>query len=219
MHHQHFRPSPINSIVSLCHQGNKALTSQCRFWQSYPRIMDSSRKRQRSFDEGSEFGALASLSRPISPPRKRFRQVVQKSPWQLTRIRDVPEESNKDTVTLEDILGDPSITECWQFNFLHDIPFVMDAFDQRIRDSVQLHVVHGFWKRNDLNRVVLSVCGRCLTIRPPGCRDTLGSFTSCLFFRYLFLLFPMTRLQFNELYHSECIVELRLMSPRIFTLI
>lgn len=179
--------------------------------------MDSSRKRQRSVDEGNGFGALESLSRPISPPRKRFRQIVQKSPWQLTRIRDVPEESNKDTVTLEDILGDPSITECWQFNFLHDIPFVMDAFDQRVRDSVQLHVVHGFWKRNDLNRVVLSVCGRCLMMRSLGCRDVLGSFTSCLFFRCLISLFPITRLQFYELYHSECIVELRLMSPCMFT--
>lgn len=166
MHH-HLRTSTFDSIISLCYQGNKALINQCRFWQPYPRIMDSSRKRQRSVDEGNEFGALASLSRPISPPRKRLRQVVQKSPWQLTRIRDAPEELNKDTVTLEDILGDPSVTECWQFNFLHDIPFVMNAFDQRVRDSVQLHVVHGFWKRNDLNRIVLSVCGCCLAILSP----------------------------------------------------
>lgn len=157
--------------------------------------MDSSRKRQRSVDEGNGFGALESLSRPISPPRKRFRQIVQKSPWQLTRIRDVPEESNKDTVTLEDILGDPSITECWQFNFLHDIPFVMDAFDRRVRDSVQLHVVHGFWKRNDLNRVVLSVCGCCLTMLSLGCRDTHDEFISCLFFRFPFELFHNSSLQ------------------------
>ncbi|KAL7950350.1 MATE efflux family protein [Trichoderma barbatum] len=119
--------------------------------------MDSSRKRQRNIDEGDESGALASLSRPISPPRKRFRQVsVQRSPWQLTRIRDALDEVNKDTVTLEDLLGDPSITECWQFNFLYDIPFVMNAFDERVRHSVQLHVVHGFWKRNDLSRIILS---------------------------------------------------------------
>lgn len=159
--------------------------------------MDSSRKRQRSVDEGNGFEALASLSRPISPPRKRFRQVVQKSPWQLTRIRDVPEELNKDTVTLEDILGDPSITECWQFNFLHDIPFVMDAFDRRVRDSVQLHVVHGFWKRNDLNRVVLSVGGRCFTILSLGDRDTLDNFTSCLFFRFSFSLFTISHFPFK----------------------
>lgn len=130
--------------------------------------MDYSRKRQRNADDGDEFGVLASLSRPISPPRKKLRQRgvhvhVEKSPWQLTRIRDVPDEFNKDTVALEDILGDPLIIECWQFNFLHDIPFVMNAFDERVRHSVQLHVVHGFWKRSDLNHVILSVCGHCLT--------------------------------------------------------
>ncbi|KAM0251136.1 hypothetical protein ACHAQJ_008306 [Trichoderma viride] len=115
------------------------------------------RKRPRDADEVDESGILASLSRPISPPRKRFRQAnIQRSPWQLTRIRDLPEEVNKDTVTLEDILGDPLIRECWQFNFLHDIPFVMNAFDERVRHLVQLHVVHGFWKRTDWNRVVLS---------------------------------------------------------------
>ena len=51
----------------------------------------------------------------------------------------------------------------------------MDAFDRRVRDSVQLHVIHGFWKRNDLNRVVLSVCGRCLTMLSLGDGDTCDS--------------------------------------------
>jgi MATE family multidrug resistance protein len=149
--------SKFVSVNSLSHQVLNSL-NHCRICRPYPSTMDNARKRLRNVDEDDESGILASLSRPISPPRKRFRQVaIQKSPWQLTRIRDLPEEVNKDTITLEDILGDPLICECWQFNFLHDIPFVMNAFDERVRHLVQVHVVHGFWKRNDLSRIVLSV--------------------------------------------------------------
>ncbi|KAH6607435.1 tyrosyl-DNA phosphodiesterase 1 [Trichoderma cornu-damae] len=115
------------------------------------------RKRQWDNGEGGETSALASLSRAISPPRKRTRPgVAERSPWRLTRIRDVPGESNRDAVALEDILGDPLLCECWQFNFLHDIAFVVGAFHEDVRLSVLLHVVHGFWKRSDLNRIILS---------------------------------------------------------------
>jgi tyrosyl-DNA phosphodiesterase-1 len=47
------------------------------------------------------------------------------SPVQLTRIRDLAPHQNVDTVQLKDILGDPLIRECWNFNFLFDIDFVM----------------------------------------------------------------------------------------------
>lgn len=147
-------------IISFCHQTISSV-NQCRVWQPYPGSMAFARKRSRNGadgDESSGFDSLKSLSRPISPPRKKFRQSnIQKSPWQLTRIRDLSDEVNKDTVSLQDLLGDPLILECWQFNFLHDIPFVMNAFDESVRDSIRLHVVHGFWKRSDLNRIHLSV--------------------------------------------------------------
>lgn len=44
---------------------------------------------------------------------------------QLTRIRDLPSVQNIDTIGLGDILGDPLIKECWNFNFLFDLDFVM----------------------------------------------------------------------------------------------
>lgn len=47
------------------------------------------------------------------------------SPIQLTRIQDLSPAQNLDTVGLGDILGDPMIKECWNFNFLFDIDFVM----------------------------------------------------------------------------------------------
>jgi tyrosyl-DNA phosphodiesterase-1 len=82
-----------------------------------------------------------------------------KSPFQLTRIKDLPPASNVDTVTLTDILGDPLISECWEFNYLHDLDFLMDAFDEDVRDIVKVHVIHGFWKQEDAGRRKLMVTG------------------------------------------------------------
>jgi len=47
------------------------------------------------------------------------------SPFQLTHIKDLPDHLNVDAVKLHDILGDPLIKECWQFNFLIDLDFLM----------------------------------------------------------------------------------------------
>jgi tyrosyl-DNA phosphodiesterase-1 len=44
---------------------------------------------------------------------------------QLTRIEKLPAQQNVDTMGLADLLGDPLIKECWNFNFLFDIDFVM----------------------------------------------------------------------------------------------
>ncbi|CAJ0549558.1 Ff.00g031710.m01.CDS01 [Fusarium sp. VM40] len=116
--------------------------------------MDRSAKRQRT--EEPDAHAPESLERSISPPRKRNKQPATiESPWQLTWIRDLPESDNNDAVSLRDLLGDPLISECWEFNFLHDIPFLMNAFDPDTRHLVKVHVVHGFWKREDENRIAL----------------------------------------------------------------
>jgi tyrosyl-DNA phosphodiesterase-1 len=78
---------------------------------------------------------------------------------------------NQDTVSLKDILGDPLISECWEFNYLHDIDFLMKAFDEDVRDLVKVHVVHGFWKREDPNRLALQV-------GPPFCSSEQSFFAS-----------------------------------------
>ncbi|KAG5928306.1 hypothetical protein E4U53_002697 [Claviceps sorghi] len=120
--------------------------------------MSTSGKRQRS-DDIDEHQLPRSLSTPISPPRKnrRLDVVHHKSPWQLTWVRDLPEELNQDAVTLRDMLGDPLISECWEFNFLHDVGFLMNAFDADTRHLVDVHIVHGFWKREDPQRLALSL--------------------------------------------------------------
>jgi tyrosyl-DNA phosphodiesterase 1 len=107
---------------------------------------------------------LCSIDSSVSPPPlRRKTQVpeeppkVMKSPFQLTRITDLPPALNVDTVSLKDILGDPLISECWEFNYLHNLDFLMDAFDEDIRDLVKVHVIHGFWKQEDASRRNLMV--------------------------------------------------------------
>ncbi|EAW13972.1 tyrosyl-DNA phosphodiesterase 1 [Aspergillus clavatus NRRL 1] len=125
---------------------------------------------------------LASLHRSITPPSSRSRRPPSNlqprtstgkedttqsgepvgnrprlipSPIQLTHIRDLSAASgnNVDTVRLRDILGDPMIRECWQFNFLFDVDFLMNQFDEDVRRLVQVKVVHGSWKKDAPNRI------------------------------------------------------------------
>jgi tyrosyl-DNA phosphodiesterase-1 len=129
---------------------------------------ERSRKRRRlSIDEGPQTNSKNlphTLTSTISPPPLRRKQNVQvetpkvrKSPFQLTWIQDLPEASNHDAVSLKDILGDPLIAECWEFNYLHNLDFLMDAFDEDVRSLVKVHVIHGFWKNEDPARLSLKV--------------------------------------------------------------
>jgi tyrosyl-DNA phosphodiesterase-1 len=126
---------------------------------------ERSRKRRR-LSNGSDHitrgkNVSRSVTESISPPPLRNPRApaprVIKSPFQLTWIRDLPESSNVDAVSLRDMLGDPLIKECWEFNYLHDLDFLMDAFDNDVRDLVRVNVVHGFWKKEDQSRINLLV--------------------------------------------------------------
>ena len=50
---------------------------------------------------------------------------IVKSPFKLTRIRDLPANANIDTVGVKDILGDVMLKEVWLFDFLYDVDWVM----------------------------------------------------------------------------------------------
>ena len=47
------------------------------------------------------------------------------SPIQLNFIEELPAISNVNTISLGSILGDPMIKECWLFNYLFDMDFIM----------------------------------------------------------------------------------------------
>jgi tyrosyl-DNA phosphodiesterase-1 len=71
------------------------------------------------------------------------------SPIQLTHIKDLSSAQNVDAVTLNDLLCDPMIKECWNFNYLFDIDFVMKHLDPDVRSLVKVKIIHGFWKKED----------------------------------------------------------------------
>lgn len=81
------------------------------------------------------------------------------SPIQLTHIQDFPANKgyNVDTVRLRDILGDPMIRECWQFNYLFDVDFLISQFDEDVRGLVKVKVVHGSWQKDSVNGVRIDV--------------------------------------------------------------
>jgi tyrosyl-DNA phosphodiesterase-1 len=70
------------------------------------------------------------------------------SPFQLTSIRDLPGALNKDAVSLQSLICDPMIAEMWEFNYMHDLDFLMSNLDPDTRDTVRINVVHGYWKKD-----------------------------------------------------------------------
>ncbi|EFR00029.1 tyrosyl-DNA phosphodiesterase 1 [Nannizzia gypsea CBS 118893] len=118
-------------------------------------------------------GGIRSLNRSITPPLSRIKQSrrpgsplepglpseqkIIPSPIQLTHIRDINDSTgyNKDCIKLRDILGDPMIKECWQFNYLFDVDYIMSQFDRDVKDLIQLKIIHGSWKREAPNRIAI----------------------------------------------------------------
>ncbi|OBT93631.1 hypothetical protein VE01_08006 [Pseudogymnoascus verrucosus] len=124
------------------------------------------RKRARTTGALEEGSTLSSLRASISPPRPRITQSRESSngtprqdepeiapgslissPFQLTRIRDSPGSLNNGSVSLGTIVCDPMIREMWQFNYMHDLDFLMSNMDPDTKDMVKIHVVHGYWKK------------------------------------------------------------------------
>jgi hypothetical protein len=68
------------------------------------------------------------------------------SPFHLSKIRDLSEPLNRDTVSLQSLICDPMISELWEFNFMHDLAWLLSNMDPDTRDSTRIHVVHGYWK-------------------------------------------------------------------------
>ncbi|KAF7867044.1 uncharacterized protein EAF02_009830 [Botrytis sinoallii] len=118
-------------------------------------LEDKENPNQKEVDQKPvEFSEKISMDGKYSVLEHTKREVV-KSPFQLTIIRDLPASSNVDAVSLKDILGDPLISECWEFNYLHNLDFLMEQFDENVRNLVRVNVIHGFWKREDQSRLNL----------------------------------------------------------------
>lgn len=87
-------------------------------------ISPPARKKRRCRSPLVVTPLIPEASRQSMPESSRILRFIP-SPIQLNRISDLPASSNVDTVSLRDILGDPLISECWVFNYLFDVDFVM----------------------------------------------------------------------------------------------
>ncbi len=79
------------------------------------------KKHDHIVNESSSTPSSSSLEKPVSSST--IKMIP--SPVQLSSVDELPTSSNIDTVSLKDILGDPLIKECWLFNYLFDVDFVM----------------------------------------------------------------------------------------------
>lgn len=79
--------------------------------------------------------------------------VIVSSPVQLSKVEGLPANNNIDTVSLRDILGHPLIYECWAFNYCFDVDFLLEQFDEDVRETVGLTLVHGSWRKESATRV------------------------------------------------------------------
>lgn len=115
----------------------------------------SSQEKQKTAKTSAYDG---NSSNPIST-HNTIANLTIRSPIQLTHVRDLPANSdyNVDAIKLRDILSDPMIRECWQFNYMFDVDFLMSQFDEDVRSLVNVKVVHGSWKRESSNRMMIDV--------------------------------------------------------------
>ncbi|KAL8709350.1 MAG: hypothetical protein Q9220_005943 [cf. Caloplaca sp. 1 TL-2023] len=65
--------------------------------------------------------ASPAISHTLRPPNQR----AIASPLNLSTVQGLSKSCNIDTVSLRDIFGDPLIKECWLFNYLFDVDFIM----------------------------------------------------------------------------------------------
>ncbi|KAL8906546.1 MAG: hypothetical protein Q9171_006222 [Xanthocarpia ochracea] len=103
------------------------------------------------------------------------------SPIHLSTVNGLADSTNVDTVSLRDILGDPLIKECWLFNYLIDVHFIMSQLDEDTKDLVQVKIVHGSWKEEDANRINIEVwkpkkCVQSRNTDHPGAQDAAKNY-------------------------------------------
>lgn len=86
-------------------------------------IMDDDTESDSDDHDASTHSSME--SRKVPSKSKQPPARVLPSPIRLTRIQHLPSSHNVDSVGLRDLIGDPMIKECWQFNYLLDLDFIM----------------------------------------------------------------------------------------------
>lgn len=109
--HRGISPPQLSKNRSL---GEVLITKDQEFHQTSKKSKHATHQKQADTNYASGGGRTHTTPRP-----------AQRSPFKLTRIRDLPAECNVDTVGINDLLGDPLIREAWLFDYLFDIHWLM----------------------------------------------------------------------------------------------
>ena len=99
------------------------------------KVIRSNRPREDSRIQGAaaDYTSRSSISPPRRPKVKQVSQAPNStgtirridSPIKLTKVEGLPDAVNVDTASLEDILSNPLVKECWAFNYLIDVEFLL----------------------------------------------------------------------------------------------
>lgn len=89
--------------------------------QQLPDSMLDDETRAATVPSIDALSSSSAVKHDLYPPA----QKLISSPIQLSTVNGLAASSNVDTVSLGDILGNPLVKECWLFNYLFDIDFIM----------------------------------------------------------------------------------------------
>ena len=154
-HHFHAH-STLNGVLSQpqspSYNNNPVLRLVMSLSKRAPPSNTSLPAKRRRLSPTADLRAFSTVSstKSLSKPPKLI-----PSPFSLTTVESLPDSHNVSTVSLPSILSDPLLRQAWIFNYLHSIPFIISNLDPDTASLVNVHIVHGFWKREDPNRIAL----------------------------------------------------------------
>ncbi|MCJ1400895.1 hypothetical protein MMC11_004106 [Xylographa trunciseda] len=120
-----------------------------------PPVIRRSHKISIDLTEEDALATSGSVAPDLSKENTQAYIQLIPSPIHLTKVEGLSPALNADTVSLQDLVGNPLIRECWVFNYLFDVDFLMSKLDVDVRDQVQVKIVHGSWKKEDSNRLAI----------------------------------------------------------------
>jgi hypothetical protein len=100
--------------------------------------------------ESSTATIPAELIAATAVTKSAMRTVI--SAFYVTCIRGLPGSENKDTIGIDDVLGDMMLREVWVFYYMHDIQWVMWQLDEDVAGHAKMVFVHGNRKSADPGR-------------------------------------------------------------------
>lgn len=118
------RKRPRDSDLSQKSNGKRDPSISPPPKRNAPRFSDKADAEPIDLTDIESPKSIADVGRP---PAAEASPKVLPSPVQLNFVKDLPSSNNVDTIKLNDVLGDPMIKECWLFNYLFDIDFIMCA--------------------------------------------------------------------------------------------